>query len=174
MRRLPLSFCALALIGGLLAAPASAQLRAGEPVDYVDPLIGTLGSGFVFPGPAAPFGMVQLSPDTDGYLAYTGYMYSDSFIRGFSHHHIESMGVKSNGNLPFMPTTGPVTSSDPRLYWSKFDHANEVAEAGYYKVLLESSGIQAELTAGTRVGMHRYTFPPGPQGNVLLDVGRSN
>ena len=174
MRRLTVHFCALALVVSLIGGPASAQLSAGVPVDYVDPMIGTLGSGFVFPGPAAPYGMVQLSPDTDGYLAYTGYMYSDAFIRGFSHHHIESMGVKSNGNLPFMPTTGPVTSSDPRLYWSRFDHANEVAEAGYYKVLLESSGIQAELTAGTRVGMHRYTFPPGPQGNVLLDVGRSN
>ena len=174
MRRLASSFCALVLVGVLLPAPAGAQLVAGEPVDYVDPMIGTLGSGFVFPGPAAPFGMVQLSPDTDGYLAYTGYLYSDHFIRGFSHHHIESMGVKSNGNLPFMPTIGPVRSSDPRLYWSRFDHANEEAEAGYYRVLLESSGIDAELTAGTRVGMHRYTFPPGPQGNVLMDIGRSN
>jgi predicted alpha-1,2-mannosidase len=174
MRRLSVLICAALFAGALGGAPASAQLPAAEPVDYVDPMIGTLGSGFVFPGPAAPFGMVQLSPDTDGYLAYTGYMYSDHFIRGFSHHHIESMGVKSNGNLPFMPTTGPVTSSDPRLYWSKFDHATEQAEAGYYKVLLESSGIQAELTAGTRVGMHRYTFPPGSQANVLMDVGRSN
>jgi predicted alpha-1,2-mannosidase len=155
-------------------APASAQLAPKEPVDYVDPLIGTLGGGFAFPGPDAPYGMVQVSPDTDGYLAYTGYMYHDQFIRGFSHHHIESMGVKSNGNLPFMPTIGPVTSADPRLYWSKFDHATEVAEPGYYSVLLEKYGIQAEVTAGTRVGMHRYTFPPAPQANVILDVGRSN
>jgi predicted alpha-1,2-mannosidase len=73
-----------------------------------------------------------------------------------------------------MPTTGPVDSNDPRLFWSKFDHANESAEPGYYSVLLERYGIQAELTAGTRVGMHRYTFPPGLQGNVILDVGRSN
>ena len=175
MRRLSLIVSTLALVVSLPIAPAVGQVPpATAPVDYVDPLIGTLGGGFAFPGPDAPYGMVQLSPDTDGYLAYTGYMYHDQFIRGFSHHHIESMGVKSNGNLPFMPTIGPVTSTDPRLYWSKFDHATETAEAGYYSVLLEKYGIRAELTAGTRVGMHRYTFPPSPQANVILDVGRSN
>ena len=174
MRRLRLLASALVLAAGLPFASAYAQLPEKDPVDYVNPFIGTLGGGFAFPGPSTPYGMVQLSPDTDGYLAYTGYMYHDQFIRGFSHHHIESMGVKSNGNLPFMPTTGPVLSTDPRLYWSKFDHATESAEAGYYSVLLERYGIQAELTAGTRVGMHRYTFPPGAQSNVILDVGRSN
>ncbi|HEY7876492.1 MAG TPA: GH92 family glycosyl hydrolase [Actinomycetota bacterium] len=174
MRRLGVIACCLALFASLPFAPARAQLEQRNPVDYVDPFIGTLGGGFAFPGPSAPYGMVQLSPDTDGYLAYTGYMYHDQFIRGFSHHHIESMGVKSNGNLPFMPTVGPVVSNDPRLYWSKFDHATEDASAGYYRVLLERYGIDAELTTGTRVGMHRYTFPPSPQSNVILDVGRSN
>jgi predicted alpha-1,2-mannosidase len=173
MRRIVCLFVAVLCLGSV-AAPASAQFAPAEPVDYVDPMIGTLGGGFTFPGPAAPYGMVQLSPDTDGYLAYTGYHYHDQFIRGFSHHHIESMGVKSNGNLPFMPSVGPVLSSDPRTWMSRFDHATEEAEAGYYKVLLERGGITAELTAGTRVGMHRYTFPPSPQSNVIFDVGRSN
>jgi predicted alpha-1,2-mannosidase len=173
MRRIVCLVVALLSLGSL-ALPANAQLAPTEPVDYVDPMIGTLGGGFTFPGPAAPYGMVQLSPDTDGYLAYTGYHYHDQFIRGFSHHHIESMGVKSNGNLPFMPSVGPVLSSDPRTWMSRFDHATEEAEAGYYKVLLERGGITAELTAGPRVGMHRYTFPPSPQSNVIFDVGRSN
>ena len=173
MRRL--SFLAAALtIAAALPAASPARAAEHEPASYVDPMIGTLGGGFTFPGPAAPYGMVQLSPDTDGYLAYTGYHYHDQFIRGFSHHHIESMGVKSNGNLPFMPSVGPVDSSDPRRWMSPFNHATEEASAGYYKVLLERGGITAELTAGTRVGMHRYTFPPSPQANVILDVGRSN
>lgn len=158
----------------MLPSGAAAQTAEPAPVDYVDPMIGTLGGGFTFPGPAAPYGMVQLSPDTEGYLAYTGYHYQDQFIRGFSHHHIESMGVKSNGNLPFMPSVGPVTSSDPREWMSPYNHATEEASPGYYKVLLERGGITAELTAGTRVGMHRYTFPPSKQSNVILDVGRSN
>lgn len=137
----------------------------------VDPFIGTLGSGFVFPGPAAPFGMVQLSPDTNGYFAYTGYLWSDFAIRGFSHVHVESMGVPEGGNLPFMPTTGAVMT-DVAQYQSLFDHAHEAASPGYYRVTLDSYGIEAELTAGIRVGMHRYTFPRTAQANVLLDVGR--
>jgi predicted alpha-1,2-mannosidase len=156
-----------------LTPGATAQLPVREPADYVDPMIGTLAGGFSFPGPAAPFGMVQLSPDTEGEFAYTGYQYADTSIRGFSHHHLQSMGVHSNGDLPFMPTTGPVLSTDPRSWMSPFDHASEDAQAGYYRVLLAKYGILAELTAGTRVGMHRYTFPPSTQANVILDVGHS-
>jgi predicted alpha-1,2-mannosidase len=174
MRRFVTLLLAATLFVGLLPRAHGQVLEPKEPVDYVDPMIGTLGGGFTFPGPAAPYGMVQLSPDTEGYLAYTGYHYHDQFIRGFSHHHIESMGVKSNGNLPFMPSVGPVTSSEPRSWMSPFDHATEEAEPGHYKVLLKRFGITAELTAGTRVGMHRYTFPPSPASNVLFDVGRSN
>ena len=169
MRRV---FSALALLLPLSAARA--QALPSQPVDYVDPMIGTLAGGFTYPGPDAPFGMVQLSPDTEGPFAYTGYQYADTEIRGFSHHHIESMGVHSNGDLPFMPTTGPVVSGDPRTFMSPFNHATETAEPGYYSVLLERYGIQAELTAGRRVGMHRYTFPPVPQANVIFDVGQSN
>ncbi|MEA2461268.1 MAG: hypothetical protein QOH90_1445 [Actinomycetota bacterium] len=157
----------------LLALPARAQVLPSEPVDYVDPLIGTALGGFTFPGPDAPYGMVQVSPDTEGEFSYTGYQYADSFIRGFSLHHIESMGVKSAANVPFMPSVGPVTSSDPRTWMSQFSHASEDAQAGYYSVLLDRFGIQTELTATTRVALQRYTFPASPQANVILDAGRS-
>ncbi|MGH2785906.1 MAG: GH92 family glycosyl hydrolase [Actinomycetota bacterium] len=144
----------------------------GDPVDFVDPMIGTLGSGFVFPGPAAPYGMVQLSPDTDGVFAYTGYQWIDAFIRGFSHVHVQSMGVREGGNIPFMPTAGPILSTDVERYKSLYTHLFEEAEAGYYSVKLLNYGIDVELTAGLRAGMHRYTFPPGLQQNVMLDIGR--
>lgn len=173
MRRLTVLVSALVLTMSLLPARAHAQLPDKAPADYVDPMIGTLAGGFSFPGPAAPYGMVQLSPDTEGEFAYTGYQYGDTSIRGFSHHHIQSMGVHSNGDLPFMPTVGPIVSTDPRSWMSPFDHATEEAQAGYYRVLLERYGVLAELTAGTRVGMHRYTFPPNPQSNVILDIGHS-
>lgn len=173
MRRLSVLLSALAVTAGLLPSPASAQLPPREPVDYVDPMIGTLFGGFSFPGPAAPFGMVQLSPDTEGEFAFTGYQYGDTSIRGFSHHHIQSMGVHSNGDLPFMPTVGPFRNDDPRSWMSPFDHATEEAEAGYYRVVLERYGILAELTAGHRVGMHRYTFPPSPQANVIIDASHN-
>ena len=165
--------CVAALLLIPAAGPAAAQVVAREPVDYVDPMIGTLAGGFSFPGPAAPFGMVQLSPDTEGEFAYTGYQYGDTSIRGFSHHHIQSMGVHSNGDLPFMPTVGDVRTDDPRSWMSPFDHATEDAQAGYYRVVLERYGILAELTAGQRVGMHRYTFPPSPDANVILDIGHN-
>ena len=168
----------VAALAALMVLPftgsAAAQVLPTEPVDYVDPMIGTLAGGFAFPGPAAPFGMVQLSPDTEGPFAYTGYQYADTSIRGFSMHHIESMGVRSNGDLPFMPTVGPVVSNDPRSWMSPFDKATEEASAGYYRVLLERYGILAELTAGKRVGMQRYTFPASPQANLIFDVGQSN
>lgn len=156
-----------------LAAPSPAPAILGDDLaSYVDPMIGTNGGGFVFPGPAAPYGMVQVSPDTEGPVAYTGYHYIDRFIRGFSHVHIQSMGVKEGGNLPFMPTSGPIVSTDVKRYQSAFDHSAETAEAAYYRVLLATYGIDAELTAGTRVAMHRYTFPPATQGNVIIDAGR--
>lgn len=171
-RALSMAVSALLLVIGL-SPGASAQFGEREPVDYVDPMIGTLFGGFSFPGPAAPFGMVQLSPDTEGEFAYTGYQYADTSIRGFSHHHIQSMGVHSNGDLPFMPTVGPLLSTDPRSYMSPFDHASEDASAGYYRVLLDRYGIMAELTAGMRVGMHRYSFPPTSQANIVLDVSHN-
>jgi predicted alpha-1,2-mannosidase len=162
----------LALVLACVAlAPAGARASEPDLASYVDPLIGTLGSGFVFPGPAAPYGMVQLSPDTEGYFAYTGYMWFDQLIRGFSHVHVESMGVPEGGNVPFMPTIGEVVSTDVMQYQTPYVKASEQASPGYYSVLLDN-GVRAELTAGTRVGMHRYTFPAGAQANVLLDVGR--
>lgn len=155
--------CALVVPAGARADP--------DLTRYVDPMIGTFGSGFVFPGPAAPYGMVQLSPDTEGFFAYTGYLWTDQFIRGFSHVHLQSMGVPEGGNVPFMPTTGPV-ATDYHDYQSRFTHADERAEAGYYRVGLPGYAIDAELTAGLRVGMHRYTFPATAQANVLIDAGR--
>src|SRR5919109_746891 len=152
MRR---AICLLAVAA--LCAPAAVRAAETDYAAYVDPMIGTMGSGFVFPGPAAPYGMVQLSPDTNGYFAYTGYQWADLFIRGFSHVHVQSMGVPEGGNIPFMPTAGPVLSTDVERYKSLFVHPLEHAEAGYYHVRLLSSGIDAELTTGLRVGMHRYT-----------------
>ncbi|MCA1830783.1 MAG: glycoside hydrolase family 92 protein, partial [Actinobacteria bacterium] len=127
MRRL----VALAL-GIVLAIPGVGRAHPeGDLTRYVDPSIGTLGAGFVFPGPAAPYGMVQLSPDTNGYFAYTGYQYIDAKIRGFGHVHTEAMGVPEGGEIPFMPEVGSIVT-DVRAYEQPFSHATEHAEPGYY------------------------------------------
>src|SRR5687767_2469809 len=159
--------CALLL---LAAAPAQAEEDLAR---HVDPMIGTFAPGFVFPGAAVPFGMVKNSPDTRGEFAYSGYLYTDPQIQGFSLVHLSGPGVKKGGDIPFMPTVGPVLSNDPNVYGSPFDHANEEALAGYYRVRLDKYATEVELTASTHAAMQRYTFPPSPQSNVIIDVGRS-
>src|SRR5919202_4456872 len=111
MRVRPLT-AALAVAALTCASPARAA--DPDPARYVDPMVGTFAPGFVFPGADVPFGMVQNSPDTHGSpFAYGGYLYSDPLIRGFSLVHLSGPGVTKAGDLPFMPTTGAVTSHDP-------------------------------------------------------------
>src|SRR3954451_15702324 len=161
--------CLLAALALALAAPARA---AADLASEVDPLDGTLPPGFVFPGAVVPFGMVQNSPDTTGEFAYGGYDYSDSAIRGFSLVHLSGPGVKKGGDIPFMPTLGPA-SGDPDVYASPFDHAREVAEPGYYRVTLDASQTDVELTASAHAAMQRYTFAPSATARVIMDTARS-
>lgn len=147
-------------------------------IQYIDPLIGTDGSGHTYPGPSMPFGMVQVGPDTrlDGWEGCSGYHYSDSIIYGFSQTHLSGTGVSDYGDILLMPTVGKVTikPGDPMIsglgYSSKFSHENEVAEAGYYQVFLDNAGINVELTASERAGFHKYTFPKSNQANIILDL----
>jgi predicted alpha-1,2-mannosidase len=163
----------VALLAGLLPLPASPAAADEDLARWVDPMIGTVPVGFVVPGAVRPYGMVQVSPDTEGPFAYSGYVATDQTIRGFSMIHLSGPGVPKAGDLPFMPTIGPITSGSVFDYASPYNHATESAAPGDYRVLLEKSGTQVELTATERVGLQRYTFAPSPQANVLLDVSRS-
>ncbi len=153
------------------AAVAGSNDREPPPdlARFVDPMVGTFAPGFTVPGAATPFGLTQVSPDTGGEFAYSGYLWSDPTIYGFSHVHLSGPGVKKAGDIPLLPTTGPVEAAGPSTY----DHATEVAEPGYYKVRLDTYGVDVELTASTHTGMQRYAFPPGVAGNVVFDVTRS-
>ncbi|GHF53773.1 putative alpha-1,2-mannosidase [Amycolatopsis bartoniae] len=159
------------------AAPAAATEQgprfADDPTTLVDTSIGNNGDGTTFPGATTPFGMVQLSPDTQ-LKQYASYDYAQDTILGFSHTHLSGVGCQTMGNFRFMPTTGAVTSSDPAQYGAKFSHANETRAPGYYGVKLDN-GIDAELTATQRTGQHRYTYPDtATSENVLIEVGESN
>ena len=145
---------ALALV---FAAPARAADE--DLARHVDPMIGTFAPGFIFPGAAAPFGMVQNSPDTRGEFAYSGYLWSDPAIQAFSLVHLSGPGVKKGGDVPVMPVLGE-PSLDPNLIQSPYDHATERAEPGYYSVFLAKPATKVELTASEHAGMQRYTFPP--------------
>ncbi|MCC7503194.1 MAG: GH92 family glycosyl hydrolase [Flavobacteriales bacterium] len=166
-----------------------AQEKAPDVLRYVDPMIGTQRMGHVYPGASAPFGMVQLSPDTDTipyavdgkynpevYRTCSGYQYDDSTIVGFSHTHFSGTGHSDLGDILLMPTAGPLqmnpgTAAAPASgFRSVIHHGNEKATPGKYEVLLEDHDIKAELTATTRVGMHRYTFPQRDSAHVILDL----
>jgi predicted alpha-1,2-mannosidase len=175
---------ALALSSAVaIAAPLAAQ----STYDQVDPMIGTGGEGHTFPGAVAPFGMVQLSPDTDtthvvreSYKWAAGYRYDDPTIQGFSHTHFSGAGHSDLGDFLVMPVAGDTVSLEPgdaakpgSGYRSRFDHHSEVAAPGYYAVTLRDAGVRAEMTAGTRVGVHRYAFPTDKAAHLVLDLRSS-
>ncbi|MFG2275642.1 GH92 family glycosyl hydrolase [Streptomyces chartreusis] len=166
---------ALLVAGGALSpAPAVAQgteAAAGQLTSLVNPFIGTQNFGNTFPGASAPFGMVQVSPDTGG---QGGYDYQQDKILGFSQTHLSGVGCSVMGEVPLMPTTGAVDSVDPDVYRSAYSHDDEDAEPGYYRVGLKKYGIDAELTATPRTGWQRYTFPSTDRANVLFNTGRAN
>jgi predicted alpha-1,2-mannosidase len=168
----------------------------------------------MFPGATAPFGLVQLSPDTAGkpetrwnergdYTGWDhcpGYYYPDNVIIGFSHTHVQGTGGGDLGDILLMPVvdgrnwawdagvpqilaeeqitelgtnSGWVFDNRVPGYRSFFTHERETARAGYYAVHLTTPDVQAELTATTRCGMHRYGFPQLPTGaksGVILDL----
>ncbi|SIO53234.1 GH92 family glycosyl hydrolase [Chitinophaga niabensis] len=166
-----------------------ALLFAQNPVKYVKPIIGTEKMGHTYPGATVPFGMVQLSPETDTlpyemngkynpdvYKYCAGYQYTDKTIVGFSHTHFSGTGHSDLGDFLIMPTVGPLqlnpgTADKPESgYRSRFSHENETVEAAYYKVKLDEGNILAELTASNRVGFHQYTFPQSDQAHIILDL----
>jgi predicted alpha-1,2-mannosidase len=147
----------------------------GELIEFVNPFIGTGGHGHTFPGATMPFGMMQLSPDTrlDGWDGCSGYHYSDNYIYGFSHTHLSGTGVSDYGDVLLMPTNKIEfnNGSDGKVgYRAHFSHDNEIAEPGYYKVRLDSTNIEVELTVSERSGMHKYKFPSAENQVVILDL----
>ena len=174
------------LVTGAAANATAAPATAGEQAyAAVDPFIGTAGEGHTYPGATVPFGMVQLSPDTriqpreKAYGWAAGYRHDDSTIVGFSHTHFSGTGHSDLGDVLLMPYTGEDklergTPDVPKSgYASRFGHRDERAEPGYYAVTLDDHRIRAELTASTRAGVHRYTYPAGEAAKVLLDLRTS-
>ena len=180
-----IAMTAMTLVGA--AAAGSDSLSRGG-----NPMRGTNGMGHTFPGACWPFGIVQLSPDTDtdtvphnidgryqpeAYRYCAGYQYGDSTIVGFSHTHFSGTGHSDLGDVLLMPVTGelklrPRTAADPDAgYRSRYSHESEVARPGYYETFLEDYDIRAQLTATPRTGVHKYTYPEGAtEQRVILDL----
>lgn len=171
------------ILKSIVLAPAvllaAGGANAQSLLKYVDPNIGTAHSRWFFYTPAAvPGGMAKLGPSTNAHYGNNqgweavGYDTRQNSIEGFAHFHEWQVG-----GVSFMPTTGPLKVKPGALdtpgtgYRSHFDRKNQIAEPGYYKVLLDDYGITAELTATKRVGFHRYTFPASAQSHIIFDIG---
>lgn len=176
-RHLHTASVALLLALTALFSPASVFAQKVDIArDLVNPFVGTGGHGHTFPGACVPFGMMQLSPDTrpDGLTDWdgaSGYHYSDSVIYGFSHTHLSGTGVSDLCDVLLMPFgRAKGGSKEPTQWRSAFDHEKEEAYAGYYAVYLPDAKVNVELTATERSGVHRYTFEPGTEAMVRIDL----
>ncbi len=158
------------LIGVIIASfTVNAVSADKEPVELVNPFIDTHNSRwFYFNSASRPFGMVNLSPDTNTDKTWSsGYLYDDKHIKCFSHVHAWQLA-----GVAVMPTIGTFKGHlGMNAYKSAFSHEGEIAKPGYHKVHLDDYGIDVELTSTTRVGFHRYFFPKGGQKSIVFDVG---
>lgn len=188
------------ITAGLLAASVVVAMPGGaagrDAASWVNPFVGTDasaanfgtggGAGNTYPGATVPFGMVQWSPDTlQRDVSYVGgYAWQDKRIRGFGLTHLSGAGCALYGDLPFLPTTAPITASPAKplsadlaaQFQPRFDHTHEAASPGYYRVVLDpdsSKSITTELSATTRTGAARLTFPRGRSSSVLVNAGGS-
>lgn len=148
---------------------------------HVDPMIGTgglsyrLGSAFV--GATVPFGLAKVGPDTKhaawGEPSFThceGYWYPDTHVAGFAHLHIHGTGAPDYGSLLTVPSIGmDETKVTEEGYMLPLDHDKEINEPGYYGLILGTPSMKAEMTATTRVGVHRYTYPVTEDAVVIID-----
>ena len=176
---------ALFSCGSVKDQPEEASLSS-----YVNPFIGAStsmdaggsyhGLGKTFPGATAPFGMVQVSPNTiTGGDNGPGYSDEHTSIEGFAFTQMSGIGWYGDlGNLLVMPTVGKLhtfsgTLEDPdNGYRSRYDKASEKASAGYYSVMLTDYQIKAEATALPHSGMLRFTFPESKEARIQIDLAR--
>ena len=162
-----LKFAASAVLLAMAFSCSAPEDYAG----YVDTKIGSGGHGHVYVGASVPFGLVQLGPTSSPqqWDWCSGYHDSDSTVIGFSHTHLEGTGIGDLFDITVMPVTGSVEYSREGL-WSYADRSREVAEPDYYSVPLLRYDILAEMTATSRVGFHRYTFPASDSTAIVFDL----
>jgi predicted alpha-1,2-mannosidase len=183
------------LVAFVTASISSVGAAHTEPdfASYVNPFNGTRagagnfgtggGAGNTFPGPTLPFGMIQWGPDTSPSSINIGggYSYDDTKIRGFSLTRLSGTGCVNEGDVPFLPTTSSITSSPVQpfstdfkdSFLASFSHRDEAATPGFYRVGLDPGTpqrIDAQLTATTRVGIGRFTFPPTRTASLLVNA----
>ncbi len=161
------AFCLLTVIAWLWGA-------AIEPVDYVNPLVGTqssfqLSTGNTYPAIAMPWGMNFWVPQTGKMGDGWQYTYGATKIRGFKQTHQPSPWINDYGQFSLMPTVGePVFDENERASW--FSHKAEIATPYYYQVYLADHNVTAEVAPTERTAILRFTFPETEQANIVVDA----
>ena len=167
----------------MMSLMLKAQTTDNDHTRFVNPFIGTQTdetgalSGSTFPGATMPQGMVQLSPETELMVTWdpcSGYDYNKDVIYGFTHTHLSGTGCTDLIDVSLMPVVTSVTPEQLKAadFGQHYSHDKESARPGYYQVLLQESGVNVELSATTRTGIHRYTFPKGKPQTIVLDLDR--
>lgn len=158
----------------LVSAMNASALDKLDPVDYVNPLVGTLSkvslsTGNTYPAIALPWGMNFWMPQTGKMGDGWAYVYTADKLRGFKQTHQPSPWINDYGQFAIMPITGkPVFNEDERASW--FSHKAEVAKPYYYRVYLADHDVVTELTPTERAVMFRFTFPETDQSYVVVDA----
>ena len=149
-----------------------------DPLDYVNPFIGTSNFGATNPGAVAPRGMVSVTPfnvagvknlplEKDSRWLSTPYVYENKYVTGFSHINLSGVGCPDLGVIVAMPTVGKL-ETDYRKYGTAM--VEPIAKPGYFSAFLKT-GIKVQTTATQRVGISKYRFPKGKQSNILINLG---
>lgn len=158
----------------LVSAMNASALDKLDPVDYVNPLVGTLSkvslsTGNTYPAIALPWGMNFWMPQTGKMGDGWAYVYTADKLRGFKQTHQPSPWINDYGQFAIMPITGkPVFNEDERASW--FSHKAEVTKPYYYRVYLADHDVVTELTPTERAVMFRFTFPETDQSYVVVDA----
>lgn len=161
-----------------IALTSALFVSAQEPVDYVNPFVGTTNYGTTNPGAVVPQGMMSVTPfnvmgsednkyDKDKQWWSTPYEVNNKYLTGFSHVNLSGVGCPDLGSLLLMPTSGELNVKYTQ-YGSEY--TDEVAVPGYYSNMLTKYGIKCEMTATPRTSRARFTFHRG-QGNLLMNLG---
>lgn len=162
----------------VLFASTTVLVAQEQPVDLVNPFIGSDNYGTTNPGAVRPNGMMSVAPfnvmgsdlnrfDKDKQWWSTPYSNVNSFFTGYSHVNLSGVGCPDLGSLLLMPTTGEL-NVDYKEYGSTY--SDERAVPGYYSNILTKYNIKTEVTATDRSSIARFTFPKG-QANILMNLG---
>ena len=168
-------FCVVCVVLMLLSA---SWLRAQEPIDFVNPFIGTTNFGTTNPGAVCPNGLMSVVPfnvmgsetnkyDKDARWWSTPYEYYNKFFTGFSHVNLSGVGCPELGSLLLMPTCGEL-NVDYKEYGSAY--RDETASPGYYTNVLTKYNIKTEVSATPRTSIARFPFPAG-KSHILMNLG---